>query len=166
MILEGFKSQKWGGKTVKDCQISTLDFQCVTMSIDSRLKNLYFISGFVICTVKYTHTCALGTGFKLVSCKWGPQREAELCVYLGKKSRLLHWAVPNDPKLLAISQWMWIFLGRKKLNYASILGREACLRFSVGQCPMFQKYWRWANQGGSFSKRKGKTPGVHPPPPN
>jgi hypothetical protein len=33
------------------------------MSIDSCLKNLYFISRFVICTVKYTHTCALGTGF-------------------------------------------------------------------------------------------------------
>jgi hypothetical protein len=58
---------------------------------------------------------------------------------------------------------MWIFVEREKLNYASILGREACLGFSVGQCPMFQKYWRWANQCGSFSKRKGKTPGVHPP---
>jgi hypothetical protein len=64
VILEGFKSQKWGEKIVKDCQISTLDFQCVIMSIDSCLKNLYFISSFVICTVKYTHTCALGTGFK------------------------------------------------------------------------------------------------------
>jgi hypothetical protein len=69
VILEGFKSQKWGEKIVKDCQISTLDFQCVTMSIDSCLKNLYFISGFVICTVKYTHTCALGTGFKLYAVK-------------------------------------------------------------------------------------------------
>jgi hypothetical protein len=34
------------------------------MSIDSCLKNLYFISGFVICTVKYTQSCALGTRFK------------------------------------------------------------------------------------------------------
>jgi len=63
VILKGFKSQKWGEKIIKDCQISTLDFQCVTMSINSCLKNLYFISGFVICTIKYTHTCALGTGF-------------------------------------------------------------------------------------------------------
>jgi len=74
VILEGFKSQKWGEKIVKDCQISTLDFQCVTMSIDSCFKNLYFISGFVICTVKYTHTCALGRGFKLRRC--GRFREA------------------------------------------------------------------------------------------
>jgi len=57
VILEGFKSQKWGEKIVKDCPISTLDFQCVTMSIDSCLKNLYFISGFVLCIVKYTHLC-------------------------------------------------------------------------------------------------------------
>jgi hypothetical protein len=37
------------------------------MNIDNCLKNLYFIFGFVICTVKYPHICALGTGFKLRS---------------------------------------------------------------------------------------------------
>jgi hypothetical protein len=42
---------------------------CHTMNIDSCLKILYFISSFVICIVKYTHTCALGTGFKLVDIK-------------------------------------------------------------------------------------------------
>jgi hypothetical protein len=78
VILEGFKSQKWGEKIVKDCQIYTLDFQCVTMSIDSCLKILYFISGFVICNVKYTHTCALGTGFKLVDIK----RQINICFFI------------------------------------------------------------------------------------
>jgi len=37
------------------------------MNIDSCLKNLYFVSSFVICTVKYTHICALSTWFKLGS---------------------------------------------------------------------------------------------------
>jgi hypothetical protein len=63
VILEGFKSQKWGEKIVKDCQISTLDFQC-HHEYRQLFKKFDFISGFVICTVKYTHTCALGTGFK------------------------------------------------------------------------------------------------------
>jgi hypothetical protein len=26
-------------------------------------------------------------------------------------------------------------------NNASVRGREACLGFYVGECPMFQKYW-------------------------
>jgi hypothetical protein len=30
---------------------------------------------------------------------------------------------------------------KKKLDYASILGREPCLGFFDGQLPMFQKYW-------------------------
>jgi hypothetical protein len=33
----------------------------------SLTKNVVCNCNFVICTVKYTHTCALGTGFKLVS---------------------------------------------------------------------------------------------------
>jgi len=31
-----------------------------------RFGNVVYNCNFVICTVKYTHTCALGTGFKLV----------------------------------------------------------------------------------------------------
>jgi len=54
VILEDFKSQKWGEKIVKDCQISTLDFQCVAMSIDSCLKNLYFISDLQPDLAKYS----------------------------------------------------------------------------------------------------------------
>jgi hypothetical protein len=54
VILEDFKSQKWGEKLVKDCQISKLDFQCVAMSIDSCLKKLYFISGLQPDLAKYS----------------------------------------------------------------------------------------------------------------
>ncbi len=34
--------------------------------IERGFENVVCSCNFVICTVKYTHTCALGTGFKLV----------------------------------------------------------------------------------------------------
>jgi hypothetical protein len=41
---------------------------------------------------------------------------------------------------------------------ASILGREAYVGFYVGECPMFQKYWRWANQMTPLKKITMDTP--------
>jgi hypothetical protein len=36
-------------------------------------------------------------------------------------------------------------------------GDVRCLGFYIGQCPMFQKYWRWADECGSFWGKKEKT---------
>jgi len=45
----------------------------------------------------------------------------------------------------------------------SNLGREANLSFCLGECPMFQKYWWWAQSNGSFWGKKQKTnKTVHP----
>jgi len=82
VILEGFKSQKWGEKIVKDCQISTLDFQCVTMSVDSCLKNLYFISGFVICIIKYTHMCIRHKVHPSVPSSIRPSVQSSICLVM------------------------------------------------------------------------------------
>jgi hypothetical protein len=39
-------------------------------------------------------------------------------------------------------------------KHASILGREAYLGFYVWKCPMFRKYWLWANQMAPSKKPK------------
>ncbi len=53
---------QWGGERVEyRCGVNTCG-----MSYIKRFWNVVCNCNFVICIVKYTHTCALGTGFKLV----------------------------------------------------------------------------------------------------
>jgi hypothetical protein len=115
------------------------------MSIESCLKNLYFISGFVICTVKYTHTCALGTGFKLVSCKWGPKGKQNyvsiwgrsLGFYIGQCPMIQnYWPSANECGSFSEEKnlTMLLFWGGKHV-YASLLGSAQCSK-NVGDGPI------------------------------
>ncbi len=47
---------------------------CGIWYIERFWKNVVCSCNFVICNVKYTHTCALGTGFKLIFINWQGQR--------------------------------------------------------------------------------------------
>jgi hypothetical protein len=74
----------------------------------------------------------------------GAQRAAGLCIYFGD-GRCLGFYIGQCPMFQNIGDGPMNVAPsgekNKKLDYASILGREPCLGFFVGQLPIFQKYW-------------------------
>jgi hypothetical protein len=45
------------------------DLHVCYLMILLQCMGVFFFCNFVVCTIKYTHTCALGTGFTRVYCK-------------------------------------------------------------------------------------------------
>jgi hypothetical protein len=78
-------------------------------------ENVVCSCNFVICTVKYTHTCALGRGFKLVK-----NIMAEGCYQ--NEGKLSVFVKPTDGSFTKIQDFLCSHLGVPYFHKAPIIG--------------------------------------------